>query len=189
LNVFDCSKVSDGACGIAVVSEEGLKRIGIPLSEAIEIIGLGQAENDITKDPDDLTKLDTTAVAVKKALDLACVTKDQIGTVECHDCFTIAGIMAVEAIGFANYGEGPDYVIAGNTSRSGVTPFNTTGGLVGWGHPTGATGVHQAVTILEQFTGKAGDAQIKMTPERPFGLSINMGGDDKTLVSIVYKKA
>ncbi len=189
LNVFDCSKVSDGASAIAVVSEEGLKRIGIPLSEAVEIIGYGQAEDDITKDPTDPTRLETTSIAVKKALESASITKEQVGTVECHDCFTIAGIMAVEAIGFANYGEGIDFVIDGNTSRTGKVPFNTTGGLIGWGHPTGATGVHQAVTILEQLTGKAGEAQIKISPDRPYGLSVNMGGDDKTLTAIVYKKA
>ncbi|MBI5540557.1 MAG: 3-ketoacyl-CoA thiolase [Bacteroidia bacterium] len=189
LNVFDCSKVSDGASAIAIVSEEGLKRCGIDKKDAIEVIGFGQTENDITLPPADHTKLDTTAAAVKKALDMANITKDQIGTVECHDCFTIAGIMATEAIGFAEHGKGPDYVLAGNTSRTGEVPFNTTGGLIGWGHPTGATGVHQAVTILEQLTGKAGDAQIIIKPNRPYGLTINMGGDDKTLVSIVYKKA
>jgi acetyl-CoA C-acetyltransferase/acetyl-CoA acyltransferase len=116
------------------------------------------------------------------------ITKDQLGTVETHDCFTIAGIMAIEAIGLAKPGEGPDYVLAGNTAHNGKVPFNTTGGLVGWGHPTGATGVHQAVTIWEQFTGRAGNAQIKIDEKRPFGLSINMGGDDKTLIAIAYKK-
>ena len=50
-----------------------------------------------------------------------------------------------------------------------------------------ATGVHQAVTIWEQLTGKAGDAQIKINPDKPYGLSVNMGGDDKTIVAIVYK--
>lgn len=188
LNVFDCSKVSDGASGIAVVSEEGLKRCGIPISEAVEITGFGMAEYDITIPPADMTKLETTAVAVKKALDMAEISKDQIATVECHDCFTIAGIMATEAIGFAEYGKGPQFVSDGNTSRDGKIPFNTTGGLVGWGHPTGATGVHQAVTVWEQLTGKAGDAQINIPADRPYGLSINMGGDDKSLVSIVYKK-
>ncbi|MBC8315395.1 MAG: 3-ketoacyl-CoA thiolase, partial [Bacteroidetes bacterium] len=94
LNVFDCSKVSDGASAIAVVSEEGLKRIGIPKSEAIEIMGIGQAEDDITQPPDDPTVLATTREAVKKAMESAGITKDQLGTVECHDCFTIAGIMA-----------------------------------------------------------------------------------------------
>lgn len=189
LNVFDCSKVSDGASAIAIVSEEGLKRCGINKKDAIEVIGFGQAENDITKAPKDFTKLDTTAAAVKKAFESAGITKEQIATVECHDCFTIAGIMATEAIGFAEHGKGPDFVLEGNTSRTGKVPFNTTGGLIGWGHPTGATGVHQAVTILEQLTGKAGDAQINIPKDRPYGLTINMGGDDKTLVSIVYKKA
>ena len=188
LNVFDCSKVSDGASGIAVVSEEGLKRCGISMSEAVEITGFGMAEYDITLPPADMTKLETTSVAVKKALDMAGISKDQIATVECHDCFTIAGIMATEAIGFAEHGKGPQFVSEGNTARNGKVPFNTTGGLVGWGHPTGATGVHQAVTVWEQLTGKAGDAQINIPADRPYGLSINMGGDDKSLVSIVYKK-
>jgi len=94
----------------------------------------------------------------------------------------------MEALGLAKPGEGADFVIDGNTSRNGKFPTNTTGGLIGWGHPTGATGVHQAVTIWEQLTGKAGEAQINIPEDRPFGMSINMGGDDKTIVAIVYKK-
>ncbi|TSA29455.1 MAG: 3-ketoacyl-CoA thiolase [Bacteroidetes bacterium] len=189
LNMFDCSKVSDGASAIAVVSEEGLARIGIPKSEAVEVIGFGQAEDDVTRPPDDPTVLATTREAVRKALESAGITKEQLGTVECHDCFTIAGVLAVEAIGFAPHGGGAEFILQGHTKRTGKVPFNTTGGLVGWGHPTGATGVHQAVTIWEQLTGRAGDSQIKITAERPYGLSINMGGDDKSLVSIVFKKA
>lgn len=188
LNVFDCSKVSDGASGIAIVSEEGLKRCGIEMKDAVEVIGLGMAEYDITKPPLDPTKLETTTAAVKKAFEMAGISKEQIATVETHDCFTIAGIMATEAIGFAEHGKGPQFVSEGNTARTGKVPFNTTGGLVGWGHPTGATGVHQAVTVWEQLTGKAGEAQITIPADKPYGLSINMGGDDKTLVSIVYKK-
>ena len=189
LNVFDCSKVSDGASAIVIVSEEGLKRIGIPKSQAVEVIGFGQAQEDITKPPSDHTKLSTTEVAVKKAMENAGITKEQLATVECHDCFTIAGIMATEAIGFAEHGKGPDFVLEGHTKRTGKIPFNTTGGLVGWGHPTGATGVHQAITIWEQLTGIAGDSQIKINADRPYGLTINMGGDDKSLVAIVYKRA
>lgn len=189
LNVFDCSKVSDGASSIAIVSEEGLAKCGVSKKDAVEVIGFGQAESDITKKPIDSTRLHTTEQAIKKALEMAGITKEQLGTVECHDCFSIAGVMATEAIGLAEYGKGPEYVLAGNTARDGIVPFNTTGGLIGWGHPTGATGVHQAVTIWEQLTGKAGDAQIKISSDRPYGLTINMGGDDKTVVAIVYKKA
>jgi len=188
LNVFDCSKVSDGASAIAVVSEEGLARIGVDKKDAVEVMGFSQATADITKVADDLTKMSTTAEAVKMALAHAGISKDDLATVETHDCFTAAGIMAVEAIGFAAYGKGPGFVAEGNTARDGMIPFNTTGGLIGWGHPTGCTGVHQAVTLWEQLTGRAGKAQVQIPENRPFGLSVNMGGDDKTLVSIVYRR-
>jgi len=189
LNVFDCSKVSDGAAAIAVVSEEGLKKIGIAKSDAVEIVGWGQVEADLTVPPADPTRLETSARAVEKALASAGITTASLGTVECHDCFTISGVLSVEAIGLAKPGEGPDYILAGKTSRTGPLPFNTSGGLIGWGHPTGGTGVRQAVTAWEQLTGKAGKYQIQLSPERPYALSVNMGGNDKTVVAIVYKRA
>lgn len=188
LNVFDCSKVSDGASSIAIVSEEGLKRCGVPLNHAVEVVGIGHAADDITALPDDLTRLSTVAFAVKQALDSAGITASDLATVETHDCFTIAGILGMEAIGLAEEGKGADFVIEGHTSRNGRIPVNTTGGLIGWGHPTGATGVHQAVTIWEQLTGNAGEAQINIPAERPYGLTVNMGGDDRTVVAIVYRK-
>ncbi|OGS04497.1 MAG: 3-ketoacyl-CoA thiolase [Elusimicrobia bacterium RIFCSPLOWO2_02_FULL_61_11] len=189
LNVFDCSKVSDGAASIAIMSEEGLKKAGIDKKDAVEVVGFGQVEADLTKPPADLAKLDTTEEAVKRALASAGIGVKDLGTVECHDCFTITGILSVEAIGLAAQGEGADFVSAGNTARNGKIPFNTTGGLVGWGHPTGATGVRQAVTIWEQLTGKAGKWQVEIPADRPYALSISMGGNDRTVVAIVYRRA
>jgi len=188
LNVFDCSKVSDGASGIAIMSDEGLKRAGIAYADAVEVIGWGHAVDDITEDPPQPTVLTTVQEAVRQALVAAGITIEQLATVELHDCFTVAGILAVEALGFAAQGEGAAFVAAGNTARDGRIPINTTGGLIGWGHPTGATGVHMAVTIWEQLTGKAGLSQVNIDPSRPYGMTINMGGDDKTVVAIVYKQ-
>ncbi|MCF6270701.1 MAG: hypothetical protein L3J41_13385 [Melioribacteraceae bacterium] len=188
LTVFDCSKVSDAASALAIMTEEGLSRCGIDKNDAVEVIAFAQGEDDITTQPEDPTRLITTEKVVKKALEKAGIKKEQIGTVETHDCFTIAGIMATEAIGFAEPGKGTEYVLNGSTARNGEVPFNTTGGLIGWGHPVGATGVHQAITVWQQLTGKAGDAQIKISDERPYGMTINMGGDDKTVTCIIYKK-
>lgn len=188
LNVFDCSKVSDGASAIAIVSEEGLTRCGVSVSDAVEVVGIGHAADDITALPEDLTRLTTVAHAVKQALTSAGITPADLATVETHDCFTIAGILGMEAIGLAPEGKGADFVIEGHTARDGKIPVNTTGGLIGWGHPTGATGVHQAVTIWEQLTGKAGNSQINIPADRPYGLTVNMGGDDRTVVAIVFKK-
>lgn len=189
LNIWDCSKVSDAASAIAIVSENGLQRMGIPPSEAVEVVAWGQVEADLTMPTEDPTQLETTARAVKKALDGAAVSLPELGTVECHDCFTISGLLSVEAIGLAGTGEGADYILAGNTSRQGTLPFNTSGGLIGWGHPTGGTGVRQAVTIWRQLTGKAGNWQIPISPDRPYALSVNMGGNDKTVTAIVYRRA
>lgn len=188
LNVFDCSKVSDGASSIAIVSEEGLKRCGVSVSDAVEVVGIGHSADDITALPEDLTRLTTVAHAVKQALASAGISPADLATVETHDCFTIAGILGMEAIGLAPEGKGADFVLEGHTARNGKIPVNTTGGLIGWGHPTGATGVHQAVTIWEQLTGKAGNSQINIPADRPYGLTVNMGGDDRTVVAIVFKK-
>ena len=188
LNVFDCSKVSDGASAIAIMSEDGLEKTGIPKSEAVEVVGFSLKVDNITEQPEDLTKLRTVQLTAQEALDKAGITINDVATIEVHDCFTVAGILMVEALGLAKSGEGADFVINGNTSRQGKFPMNTTGGLIGWGHPTGGTGVHQAVTIWEQLTGKAGDAQIEIPSNRPYGMTVNMGGDDKTIVAIVYKK-
>lgn len=188
LNVFDCSKVSDGASSIAILSEEGLAKTGIKKSEAVEVVDFVHIVDNITEKPKDLTRLTTTEVAIKRVLEKAKITVNDLATIEVHDCFSIAGILTVEALGLAKHGEGPEFIINGNTSRNGKIPINTTGGLIGWGHPTGATGVHQAVTIWEQLTGKAGAAQINVPQDKPYGMTINMGGDDKTVVAIIYKK-
>lgn len=188
LSVLDCSKVSDGASAIAICSEEGLKKIGVDKKDAVEVIGFAQVIRNITNFPTDLTEVETIKKAAHQAMADAGVTIDQIGTIETHDCFSIAGVLATEAFGLAKKGEGADYVAAGNTARDGAMPMNTTGGLIGWGHPTGATGVHQAVTIWQQLTGKAGKAQIEISDDRPYGMTVNMGGDDVTVVAVVYKR-
>lgn len=188
INVFDCSKVSDAACGIVVTSEEGLKRIGVDKKDCVEVVAFATAVDDITKKPEDPTMLVTTKSAVEQVLKNAGITMKDIATVELHDCFTIAAVEAVEAMGLAKHGEGADFIAAGNTSRTGILPMNTTGGLIGWGHPTGATGVHQAIVLWQQLTNKAGNAQIIIPADKPYGMSINMGGDDKTVNVIIYKK-
>src|SRR4029077_9550679 len=66
LNLFDCSKVSDGAASIVIASEEGLKKLGIPRKKAVEIIALGEAEGDITKAGSDPSELVYAKSAARK---------------------------------------------------------------------------------------------------------------------------
>jgi len=104
---------------------------------------------------------------------------------EVHDCFTIAELLMYEAIGWAEPGQGIDLLLAGRTSLEGDMPVNPGGGLVGFGHPVGATGVKQAAEIYRQMKGLCGEYQIQH--ELHTGLTANMGGDDRTVVSLVLE--
>lgn len=186
LNLFDCSKISDGAASILLLSEEGLKRSNIPLSQAVEILGIGEAESDITKPPEDPTKLSTSALAVKKALDQANLKIQEVGAFEVHDCFSITGLLALEALGLAPEGQAVKLILEGETAKTGTFPTNLSGGLIGFGHPTGASGVRQLVDLHQQLTGSASNqADLK----KPFGLMFSMGGNDKTVTSLIVGPA
>jgi acetyl-CoA C-acetyltransferase/acetyl-CoA acyltransferase len=67
--------------------------------------------------------------------------------------------------------------------------MNLSGGLIGYGHYTGGTGVRQTVDNWKQLTGRAGDFQVEIPEEKPYGLVISMGGNDKTVVSLVLTHA
>ncbi len=186
LNLYDCSKVSDGAAAILVCSEEGIKKLGLRREDVCEVAGLGQAEGDLTALPPDQTELTTSKAAATKALAMAGMAARDIGVFEVHDCFTITGVLSVEALGLAAPGEGADLVSAGATAANGAHPMNLGGGLVGFGHPTGASGVRQAVDLWKHLTGRAGDMQV--TPRKDTGMLISMGGNDKSVVSLVVRR-
>lgn len=185
LNQYDCSKVSDGASSLLILSEEGLRKCGIKPSEVVEIIALGEAEGNITQAPEDLTRLTTTEIATKRALDWAGITIKDLALLELHDCFSITGLLALEALGFVEPGEAAGFILDGKMSKEGSIPINLSGGLGGFGHPTGATGVRQLVDLLHQLTDKASN-QAKL--KTPFGMMISMGGNDKTLTSVIVQK-
>ena len=186
LNNFDCSKVSDGASSLGIFSEKGLQACGLGLEDAIEIVALGEAQGDITCPPNDPLELDTTAKAVHQALQSSGISLENIGWLEIHDCFSITALLSLEAIGLAPKGKGSHFVLEGNTGPQGKIPTNLSGGLIGFGHPTGATGVRQLVDLLLQLTGKA-DNQVNSV--KPYGMMISMGGNDKTVTCVIAKRA
>ncbi|KPL03820.1 MAG: 3-ketoacyl-CoA thiolase [candidate division Zixibacteria bacterium SM23_73_2] len=189
LNVYDCSKVSDGASALLFCSEEGLKKIGIDKKDAIEVVGFGIAVADVTKLPEDLTIMDTTKKAVEKAYNMSGLGPQDIGVLELHDCFTIGGILALEATGFCKYGEASGFVQDGKTNFNSEISTNSTGGLIGFGHYTGGTGVRQAADCVHQLTEKAGNCQVKLNPDKPYALMISMGGNDRTVTAMIFRRA
>ncbi|MBK8792022.1 MAG: 3-ketoacyl-CoA thiolase [Holophaga sp.] len=186
INLFHCSKVSDGAAAIVVCTKEGYKRLGLKRKDVVKIVGYGHAAANLTAPPPELTELTTSRKASGLARKMAKISAEDYGVIEVHDCFSITGMLSLEALELAGPGQSIDLVMAGENKRTGRFPTNTGGGLVGYGHPTGASGVRMAVDLWKQLTGKAGDFQIQLQKEH--GVMISMGGNDKTVVSLVLKR-
>jgi len=184
LKMSDCSQVSDGGAAMIVVSEEGLKKLGKTEADAIEILSLEYATGNLYEDADPLV-MDTTASAAQRAYAAAGIGPSDVKVAEVHDCFTIAEALMYEALGFADKGKATHLVKDGATQIDGKLPVNTGGGLVGFGHPVGATGVKQVMEIYRQMKGQCGDYQVPGNPD--VGLTANMGGSDKTTVVSVLK--
>ena len=171
LRLLDCAPVSDGAAALVLASEEYAKKSKRPM---IRVTGVGAATDTIALHARrDLASLDVVAGAASKAYAMSGRRPGDIAVAEIHDCFTIAEIMAVEALGFADPGQGGAAARAGDTSREGRIPVNTSGGLKAKGHPVGATGAAQLVEIVTQLRGEAAKRQIKGAR---VGLAQNMGG-------------
>jgi acetyl-CoA acyltransferase len=184
LKLSDCSQVSDGASAMFIVSEAGLAALGKTEADAVEIIGRGHAVDSLYIDRDP-TELATAAHAARQAFASAGVGIGDVDVAEVHDCFTITEVLMYEAMGMAAKGQGGALARSGHTGLGGALPVNTGGGLIGFGHPVGATGVKQPLEIYRQMKGRCGDYQLSSLPR--IGMTMNMGGDDKTVVSLIMR--
>ena len=171
LRVGDCCANADGSSCVIVASEEKAKSF---CKKPVWILGLGSATTAINMAGRDIfTGLSVAVESGKQAYKMAGVAPKDIDVAEVHDCFTIAELMAYEALGFARPGEGKDLIRSKETYKEGSMPVNVDGGLLSKGHPIGATGGSQIRTIVLQLRGEAGVMQVK-DPE--IGLVHNIGG-------------
>lgn len=184
LKVSDCSQVSDGGSAMIVVSEDGLARLGKTPADAVEVMHVEQTTGNLYEDGDPL-RLETTEAAAKRAYAATGLKPTDIDVAEVHDCFTITEALMYEALGWAEPGKGCELVKDGTTHVDGSLPVNTGGGLVGFGHPVGATGVKQILELFRQIKGQAGDYQVSNDPRT--ALAANMGGNDKSVVLSILR--
>ena len=183
LRVLDCSPITDGAAAVILAPLEMAKKLNKPV---VKITGLGQATDTIAlSGRKDITWLESVYLAGQQAYKMAGRKPQDIQLVEVHDCFTIAEICVTEALGFAEKGKGGQAVEQGLTSIGGKIPVNPSGGLKSKGHPVGATGVAQAVEVVKQLRGEAGDRQVKGAR---VGMTQNMGGSGGSCLVHIFER-
>jgi acetyl-CoA C-acetyltransferase len=186
LTILDCSPITDGAAAL-VLAELGVARTMAKGRPIVRIAGVGQATDRIAlQSRADLTTLLATTLAAQRAFKMAGKTPNDIHLAEVHDCFTIAEILVVEALGLCQPGQGGCQASSGRTALGGEIPVNPSGGLKSKGHPVGATGVAQAVEITTQLRGVAGKRQVAGAR---IGLTQNMGGTGASTVVHILEVA
>lgn len=190
LRRFDCSQMTDGGAGLVLVSDAYLRdhRDARPIGRidgwGHRTVGLGlrQKLDRVAQGDSAPYLLPHVRATVLDALRRARVTLDDLDGIEVHDCFTPSEYLAIDHIGLTGPGESWKAIENGEIEIGGRLPINPSGGLIGGGHPVGASGVRMLLDAAKQVSGIAGDYQVENA--EAFG-TLNFGGSTATTVSFV----
>lgn len=197
IKITDCSQVSDGAVALYLASEKFTNdyamRRGLNIHDIPKILGWGH-----TTAPIEFAKkmihsagqeyvMPFTRKAIMDAFRRAGVADCwELDCIEVHDCFTTTEYMAIDHFGLTSPGESWKAIEEGVIEMGGRLPFNPSGGLIGCGHPVGATGTRQLLDAFKQVTATARDYQV---PNANKVVTLNIGGTATTNVCFVVGKA
>ncbi|MDH5490370.1 MAG: acetyl-CoA acetyltransferase [Myxococcales bacterium] len=189
----DCSQVTDGAVAVFLASEKAAREYargrGIPLESLPRIQGWGHHTarlrfvDKVAESASSPYVLPHVRATITDAFTRAQIPDvSAIDGIETHDCFTTSEYMAIDHFGITPPGESYRAIEAGEIALGGRIPINPSGGLIGAGHPVGATGVRQLLDAYKQVTGTAGGYQIEGARRIA---TLNIGGSGTTSVSFI----
>lgn len=185
LRLGDCSSMTDGAAAVVLVAEELAKRY---TDRPVRIRGTGQyADFHNLANAGSLTDWVGLRHASQEAYRSAGIGPADVDFAEIHDCFTISEIVEYEALGFCPPGEGGKFALDGRSALGGDVVVNPRGGLLGCGHPLGATGIAQAVEVFDQFAQRVPAA--RQVPDPHWALVHNLSGSANVHSVMVYEGA
>ncbi len=189
----DCGQVTDGAATVFLASrrfaEDYAKARGLSLDDLSKIEGWGHRtatmrfSDKVARSKDKDYVLPHVRGALTDAYARAGIDGvDQLDLMEVHDCFSMTEYMIIDHAGITAPGESWKAVEDGSIRKNGRIPVNPSGGLIGLGHPVGATGVRMFLDAHRQVTGRAGDMQVD---DARRAATVNIGGSSTTTVSFI----
>ncbi len=190
---LDCGQITDGAACVILANEavarEHAARQGLRLEDIPRIKGWGHRsaplllERKLALSAEQPLLFPHAAKAMAEAVHRAGFSGlEDLDGLETHDCFTVTEYMAIDHSTLTAPGESWKAVEEGVIERDGRFPVNPSGGLIGLGHPVGATGVRMALDCARQVSGRAGAMQVKGAENM---VTFNLGGSATTCVSLV----
>jgi acetyl-CoA C-acetyltransferase len=189
----DCGQITDGAASLVLASQRfaerwaaarGRKRDATP-----RILGWGHRNAGLRlKDKLERSRGDTHVFphvrdTIRDAWRRAGITgPESLDLIETHDCFTATEYMAIDHFGLTPPGESWRAIEDGRIDPGGAIPINLSGGLIGCGHPVGATGARMILDVARQVAGRASGIQVEGAKR---GATLNIGGSCATICSFV----
>lgn len=160
LGIHEVPAVGDGAVCLVLASEVAARRLGKPY-----VVVRGRAfrhdgHHQIGDRPHDITRYPALNEAAAAAMAEAGVSRDDIDVAELYAPCTITEVLASEAVGWFERGQGAAAAAAGATALGGRIPINTSGGCLSRGHPPILTALYGLLELREQLLGMAGRRQV-----------------------------
>jgi len=189
----DCSQVTDGGAGVVLAGRRAAETWAAARGRSVDdlprvlgwghrTVGLPYAEK-VRRSAEDEYVLPHVRRAITDAFERAGIDSVRdVDAIETHDCFTPSEYAAIDHFGITSPGKSWQAIEDGTIERDGALPVNPSGGLIGGGHPVGATGVRMVVDAAKQTTGTAGDTQVEGARRVA---TLNIGGSTTTTVSFV----
>lgn len=183
INIMDSSPICDGAAALVLVPADRAADFGRG-QRIVRVTASASATDTLAvHDRRDPLFLEAAYLSSRRAFAQAALSPDDIDLFELHDAFSIMSVLSLEACGFAARGRGFELGQSGVITRGGRLPITTMGGLKARGHPVGATGVYQAVEVVQQLRGEAGLNQIE---HAHVGMTQNIGGSGATIITHIF---
>lgn len=182
IRLFDCSPICDGAAAVLLAPAHQAKAFSdAPVHVLSSAVATDRFRVDDRPDP---LKMEAARTSAEKAFRQAAVDLADVDLFEVHDAFSIMACLLVEAVGFAEPGEGWRLAHEGQIGPQGKIPIATMGGLKARGHPIGATALYQVSEIVLQLRGQAGEVQV---PNASVALMQSVGGAATTLITHIFR--
>lgn len=197
----DCGQVTDGAAVVFLASQERAERYAkehnLSIDDIPYIKGWGHinapmlmAEKLKLSQPDGFVFPHINQLFKQTMARAGINNFDQIGGLEVHDCFNITEYMILDHTGLQAPGEVWKSIEAGTFEQNGTLPVNASGGLIGLGHPVGATGIRMLLDCYKQVSQSAGEYQITHQGQPANNMmTFNLGGSATTCVSFIVSKS
>ena len=184
LRFLMCCANADGAAAAILCSKDKLKSKEKTITIAATTHATGTYGRSAFGGSAKIENLSCIELSAKQAWEMSGYGPEDMDLFQAYGAMSSGTIVSTEELGFCPKGEFPHLLKEGAFDIGGRMPLNTDGGLIGRGHPIGATGMGQIYEIVTQLRGEAGERQVLGAK---IGFCHTMGAGPNSVVTILKR--